>query len=110
MYRQSVIDLEPCRDRNLLLMQSNKPARRAHSSQLKNNTKGERKTMEKTRMTDGDLEQASGGISIPVFVQAGDTVASIAKKFGITPEQLIQTNELQDPNNLTVGTKLNLKF
>ncbi len=39
-------------------------------------------------------------------VKAGDTVYSIARDFGITPERLISLNELADPDMLSVGQSL----
>lgn len=39
-------------------------------------------------------------------VKRGDTLYSIAKKFGVTTEQLSYINALSDPNRLTVGQTL----
>jgi LysM repeat protein len=39
-------------------------------------------------------------------VQAGDTLSSIAFRFGVEPVTLIEVNNILDPNNLTVGTPL----
>jgi len=39
-------------------------------------------------------------------VQAGDTLASIAKRFGTTVNQLAQLNNLTDPNIIILGQKL----
>jgi LysM repeat protein len=39
-------------------------------------------------------------------VEVGDTLFSIAEKFGVTMDLLISFNELADPNNIGVGTKL----
>ncbi len=36
-------------------------------------------------------------------VQPGETIISIAAKYGLSPERIIQDNELSDPNNLAVG-------
>lgn len=41
-------------------------------------------------------------------VQAGDTLLGIAERFGITVEDLQAKNELADPNNISVGQKLQL--
>ena len=40
------------------------------------------------------------------IVQAGDTIGSIAAKFGVTPESIIQINQLANPNALEVGQTL----
>lgn len=39
-------------------------------------------------------------------VQAGETAADIAKKYGISEEILIRNNEIQNPNNLATGETL----
>ena len=39
-------------------------------------------------------------------VKAGDTMQTLAERFGITPGTIIAANELSDPNNLAVGQKL----
>lgn len=36
-------------------------------------------------------------------VQPGETIISIAALYGLSPERIIQDNELSDPNNLAVG-------
>jgi len=36
-------------------------------------------------------------------VQPGETIISIAAKYGLSPERIIQDNELSEPNNLVVG-------
>ncbi len=38
----------------------------------------------------------------------GETINSIANKYGVTKESLIATNKLRDPNYLFVGQKINL--
>ena len=39
-------------------------------------------------------------------VKQGDTIASIAQSFGITPEQIVNTNLITNPDNLVVGQDL----
>lgn len=39
-------------------------------------------------------------------VQAGDTLWLIAQRFGVTPEEIIKTSRLADPNSLAVGDTL----
>jgi LysM repeat protein len=41
-------------------------------------------------------------------VVAGDTLATIAARFGTTPEAITQLNSLADPNALTLGQKLQI--
>lgn len=40
------------------------------------------------------------------FVQPGDTLSGIAVKFGITTEDLIEANGIEDPDHLVAGTRL----
>ncbi len=41
-------------------------------------------------------------------VQPGDTIGSIATKFGLTIDSLLVANELTDPNRLEAGTVLRI--
>ncbi|HHU73403.1 MAG TPA: LysM peptidoglycan-binding domain-containing protein [Clostridiales bacterium] len=43
-------------------------------------------------------------------VQAGETVASIAEQYQITPELLIEINELPNPDNLVIGQSLAIRI
>jgi LysM repeat protein len=49
---------------------------------------------------------ATTGQSSTYTVVAGDTLATIAARFGTTPEAIAQLNSLADPNALTLGQKL----
>jgi len=42
------------------------------------------------------------------IVQQGDTIGSIAAKFGVSPDSIIQLNHLTDPNALEVGQELQI--
>ncbi len=66
--------------------------------------------MEKAVLNDSVLEQVDGGSRIIYQVQPGDTLESIAKKSGVSVEQLSRWNNIQDPNMLQVGSKLTIKF
>ena len=46
------------------------------------------------------------GQSFVYTVVAGDTLLTIAQRFGTTPEAIAQLNSLADPNALTLGQKL----
>lgn len=41
-------------------------------------------------------------------VQVGDTLSNIGRRFGTTPQLLLQMNGLKDPNHIWVGQKLKL--
>lgn len=66
--------------------------------------------MEKTKLNDSTLEHIDGGSQIPYQVQPGDTLETIAKKSGVTVEQLVRWNNIQDPNVVPAGTTLKIKF
>ena len=66
--------------------------------------------MENTILNDNVLEQVDGGSRIVYQVQPGDTLESIAKKSGVSLEQLSRWNNIQDPNMIQVGSKLTIKF
>ncbi len=51
---------------------------------------------------------AGTGQSFAYTVVAGDTLATIAARFGTTPEAISQLNSLVDPNALTLGQKLQI--
>ena len=66
--------------------------------------------MEKTILNDSALEHVDGGSRIIYQVQQGDTLEAIAKKSGVSMEQLTRWNNIQDPNMIQVGSKLTIKF
>lgn len=66
--------------------------------------------MEKEILNDSLLEQVDGGSRIVYQVQPGDTLEAIAKKSGVSMEQLSRWNNIQDPNMLQVGSKLTIKY
>jgi len=66
--------------------------------------------MEKVKKADNELDQVTGGTTIPYTVQPGDTLNAIAQKFSVSTEQLIRWNNIQDPNMLQIGTALQIKF
>jgi nucleoid-associated protein YgaU len=43
---------------------------------------------------------------VPYIVQEGDTLYGIALRYGVTVEQLVEANNIPDPNNLSVGQEL----
>jgi LysM repeat protein len=47
-----------------------------------------------------------GGVGFPYVVQWGDTVYSIARRFGIPPHAIIQANRLVNPNYIRAGQVL----
>jgi peptidoglycan endopeptidase LytE len=51
---------------------------------------------------------AASGQTFTYTVVAGDTLLTIATRFGTTPEAIAQLNSLADPNALTLGQKLQI--
>jgi len=52
-------------------------------------------------------ETAAAGPTPTIYVvQAGDTMSSIAQRFGVTVEEILAANSLADPDTLSVGQNL----
>ena len=66
--------------------------------------------MERVLMNDDQLDTVSGGSILPYQVQQGDSLGAIAKKFNCSVEDLIRWNNIQNPNIITVGQQLKVKF
>ena len=66
--------------------------------------------MDKVAMNDELMNEVTGGSVLPYVVQAGDTLGALAKKYNVTLEQLMKWNNIKDPNLLTVGQRLVIKF
>ncbi|SHK40607.1 LysM repeat-containing protein [Hathewaya proteolytica DSM 3090] len=54
---------------------------------------------------EGDLPKKKASIII-YSVQKGDTLWKIAKQYNTTVEKILQFNDIDDPDNLQIGTKL----
>ena len=66
--------------------------------------------MNKVAMNDDQMDLVTGGSILPYRVQPGDSLATVAKKYNVTVEQLMQWNGIKDPNFLMVGQQLKIKF
>ena len=66
--------------------------------------------MDKVSMNDEQMDQITGGTILPYRVQPGDSLDDIAKKYNVTPDQLIKWNNLQGVSALQVGQQLKIKF
>lgn len=63
-----------------------------------------------TSIPQGGSGGGGGGGSIEAYlVQEGDTIKSIADANGITPEELMQLNDMTDPSQLQVGQTLTIR-
>ncbi len=67
-------------------------------------------SMDKIALNDEQVNEVTGGSILPYNVQPGDSLASIAKKYNVTVEQLIKWNNIKDPNILTIGQVIRVKF
>ena len=65
---------------------------------------------DKIKMNDEQMDEVTGGSILPYRVQPGDSLGVIAKKYNVTVEQLVKWNNLKNPDMLTVGQQLKIKF
>ena len=65
---------------------------------------------DKIKMSDEQMDEVTGGSILPYRVQPGDSLDVIAKKYNVTVEQLVKWNNLKNPDMLTVGQQLKIKF
>lgn len=61
-------------------------------------------------LKDNELENVTGGSILPYLVEAGDTLAAIAKKFNCSVEELQRWNKIENVDKIDVGQKLVIKF
>lgn len=61
-------------------------------------------------LKDNDLENITGGTIIPYLIEVGDTLATIAKKFNCSVEELQRWNKIENADKIDVGQKLVIKF
>ena len=77
--------------------------------------KQQSKRLEETKMTyekisDEKLDQISGGTIINYAIQPGDTLSAVASRFNVTIDQLMRWNSISNPNIVTVGQQIKVKF
>src|SRR5690554_2439890 len=59
------------------------------------------------RIMDMKFHVSQGGIKLDIYVvQRGDTMFTIAQKYGISPDEIVRANQWPDPNRLVVGQSL----
>ena len=66
--------------------------------------------LDKIAMSDDQLDVVSGGTIIPYVVKQGDNLNELAAKYHVSVEQLMKWNNIKDPNILTVGQQLKIKY
>lgn len=65
---------------------------------------------EKTMEMDEQLEKVTGGTVLPYVVQQGDSLRMIANKYHVFVEQLMKWNNIQNPDIIRIGQKINILF
>ncbi|MCR5136612.1 MAG: LysM peptidoglycan-binding domain-containing protein [Oscillospiraceae bacterium] len=66
--------------------------------------------MDKVAMNDEMLDGVTGGTILPYMVKAGDSLGAIAKKYNVSVEDLMKWNGISNPDIITIGQKLEVKF
>ena len=64
-------------------------------------------------LNENDLEMVSGGYNGPCFVyvvKKGDCLSVLAQRYGTTVRELIEINNLKNPNQLFEGNKLLIPY
>lgn len=62
------------------------------------------------KISDEKLDQISGGTIINYAIQPGDTLSAVASRFNVTIDQLMRWNSISNPNIVTVGQQIKVKF
>ena len=65
---------------------------------------------DKQVLSDETMDRVSGGTIIRYRVQPGDNLNTIAQKYHVTVEQLMQWNKIKDPNAIVTSQQLKIKF
>lgn len=66
--------------------------------------------LDRVAMSDDQLDVVNGGTIIPYVVKQGDNLNELAAKYHVSVEQLMKWNNIKDPNILTVGQQLKIKY
>src|SRR5262249_42111561 len=56
----------------------------------------------------GDISETTTTLPAFYIVKAGESLTSIAKKFGISVSELVAFNQLSDPNHIEEGQRLKI--
>ncbi len=65
---------------------------------------------EKLAIHDEQLNQTSGGTLLPYRVKPGDSLAAIAEQYHVSVSDLARWNNIENPDILTVGQQLVIKY
>ncbi len=67
-------------------------------------------TADKVKLDDSDLDTVSGGSMLVHNVKPGDSLSAIAKDYGVTVDQLMKWNSINDENMIGVDQKLTIRY
>lgn len=59
-------------------------------------------------LTEDEVSAASGGISQYYTIRRGDSLQSIARRFGTSVDRLVQLNNIKNPDIIYVNQKIRL--
>ncbi len=65
---------------------------------------------DKIKMNDEELDQITGGSKLSYVTVAGDTLGALAKRFNVPVEKLMEWNNIKNPDLITIGQTLVIKF
>ena len=65
---------------------------------------------DKVFLEDDQLDAVGGGTILPYEVKAGDTLDKIAAQYGVTVNDLMKWNNIQNSGMIMAGQKLQVKF
>ena len=65
---------------------------------------------DKIKMNDEELDQITGGSKLSYVTVAGDTLGTLAKRFNVPVEKLMEWNNIKNPDLITIGQTLVIKF
>lgn len=80
-----------------------------HSSEKATEVQTVKKTSLSSKSNDSAKTSSSSSEKTIYTVKTGDTLTSIAQKYGLTVDQLAKLNNLKDTSNVNVGQTLKLK-
>ena len=80
-----------------------------HSSEKATEVQTVKKTSLSSKSNDSAKTSSSSSEKTIYTVKTGDTLTSIAQKYGLTVDQLAKLNNLKDTSNVNIGQTLKLK-
>ena len=66
--------------------------------------------LDKVLMDDEQMDAVTGGTVLPYQVKPGDSLAAIAEQYHVSVSDLARWNHIENPDVLTVGQQLVIKY